>query len=184
MKQLKITALSHHIPILSDEGILFIKDQIKQRNIKTMLEIGTAIGYSSIAFSNDVLSITTLERDESLYLMALENIKAYHKDNIKAILVDALDYEPDQTYDLIFIDAAKAQYERFFNKYKNYLNKDGVIICDNLNFHHLNKKDVSKGTRNLLKKLEKFKTFLKTNNEFETFFTNIGDGMSVSWRKQ
>lgn len=183
MKKLKLKALSHHIPILSDEGILFIKAQIKEKNLKTMLEIGSAIGYSSIALADDLEKITTLEREVTYHHMALENIKAYHKTNIKAVLVDALEYVPDETYDLIFIDGAKAQYERFFNRYKAYLNIGGIIICDNLNFHHLEQNEVSKGTRNLLRKLEKFKLFLKNNKEFETSFFEVGDGLSVSWRK-
>lgn len=183
MKKLKLSALSHHIPILSDEGILFIKAQIKDRNLKTMLEIGTAVGYSSIILADDLVKIKTLERDEKLYQMAVENINTYHKTNIHPVWVDALNYEPKDTFDLLFIDAAKAQYERFFTRYQAYLNPGGIIICDNLNFHHLNPSEVSRGTRNLIKKLDKFKRFLTTHPEFETAFYDIGDGLSVSWRR-
>lgn len=183
MKQIKLKALSHHIPILSDEGILFIKEQIKQRHLKSMLEIGTAIGYSSIAFSDDLQHITTLEREAHLYEMALKNIEDYQKTNIEVVLIDALNYTPTQTFDLIFIDAAKAQYERFFNRFSPYLNPGGVIICDNLNFHHLDKYEVSKQTRNLIRKIENFKTFLKNNPHFNTIINDVGDGMSISWRK-
>lgn len=180
MKTFKIKALSHHIPILSDEGILFIREAILKYNIKSMLEIGTAIGYSSIVLSEHLESIDTLEREESLYIEAKKNIQEYQKSNITPILVDAKNYTPTRKYDLIFIDAAKAQYEYFFTKYSAYLNKGGIIICDNLNFHHLSKDEVSKGTRNLLKKLEKFKEFLKNNPNFITEFSDVGDGMSLS----
>lgn len=184
MTNLRNKAKSENIPILSDEGIDLITSEIKERNIKSMLEIGTAVGYSSIVLSKHLVFITTLERDETLYKKALENIKEYEITNIEAVLVDAHDYIPRRCYDLIFIDAAKAQYEKFFIKYQDFLTENGIIICDNLNFHNLDINKVSRGTRSLIKKLESFKKFLKENKEFETEFYNVGDGLSVSWRRK
>ncbi len=184
MTNLKSKALKDNIPILSDEGIELIINEIKKRNLKTMLEIGTAVGYSSIILAPYLSFITTLERNEDLHKKALENIKEYQKTNIEAVLVDAHDYKPSRYYDLIFIDAAKAQYEKFFIKYKDFLTSEGIIICDNLNFHNLDINKVSRGTRSLIKKIESFKMFLKENKEFETEFYNIGDGLSVSWRRK
>lgn len=184
LTNLKSKTKFENIPILSDEGINLIIFEIEKRKLSTMLEIGTAVGYSSIVLSNHLTFITTLERDEALYLKALENIKNYAITNIEAVLVDAHDYKPNRLYDLIFIDAAKAQYEKFFIKYKDFLTSNGIIICDNLNFHNLDINKVSRGTRSLIKKLESFKTFLKENNEFVTVFHNVGDGLSVSWRKK
>ncbi|MGI6359804.1 MAG: O-methyltransferase [Acholeplasmatales bacterium] len=184
MTNLKSKAKSENIPILSDEGISLIISEIEKRKLSTMLEIGTAVGYSSIVLSEYLTFITTLERDEALYLKALENIKEYNKTNIEAVLVDAHDYKVDRFYDLIFIDAAKAQYEKFFIKYKDFLTDKGIIICDNLNFHNLDINKVSRGTRSLIKKLENFKEFLKENKEFKTEFYNVGDGLSVSWRRK
>ncbi|OYW80924.1 MAG: hypothetical protein B7Z27_02910 [Sphingobacteriia bacterium 32-37-4] len=63
-------------------------------------------------------------------------------------------------FDLIFIDAAKSQYQTFFNKYERYLKKGGYIICDNLHFHHLTPDKVNRHTQALLRKIKNFKTFL------------------------
>ena len=71
-----------------------------------------------------------------------------------------------------------------FNKFKNNLTDDGIIVCDNLSFHNLKPENVSRNTKALLRKISNFKEFLKTNIEFETTFIDVGDGMSVSRRKR
>lgn len=90
------------------------------------------------------------------------------------------------SYDLIFIDAAKGQYKKFFEKFKFFLAEGGVIITDNLKFHgYVGKKETidSKNLRGIVDKIESYIEFLKSNEEFETEFIDIGDGISVSKRK-
>ena len=118
IKDLEEYAKINHVPIMLKDGIEFLTDYIKKNNIKSILEIGTAIGYSSIkmALVNDDIKITTIERDSNMYNEALKNIKAFNLDNrINVIYSDALDVELNDKYDLIFIDAAKSQYIKFFN---------------------------------------------------------------------
>ncbi len=182
---LKEEALLMKIPIITDEGLFFLIETIKKHQVKTILEIGSAIGYSAIMMAAHVEKIVTVEREEELANIARENIKEINlASKVTVINADALNLEITETFDLIFIDAAKAQYEKFFIKFKNNLTKDGIIICDNLNFHNLDYQKASKSTQNLLKKLANFKKFLKTNNEFETTFTQIGDGMSLSRKRK
>jgi predicted O-methyltransferase YrrM len=83
---------------------------------------------------------------------------------------------------MIFIDAAKAQYQKFFNKFVPYLKKGGVVICDNLNFHHLNPSLVNRNTRQLIRKINEFKVFLEQHQDYKTTFFDIGDGMSITMK--
>ncbi len=182
MNKFKYFALSKHIPIISDEALNIIKKVIIDNNYQTMLELGTAIGYSSVMLSSVLKEIETIERNKTLHEEALKQIKLYQKEQIiTARLADALEVKPlKDKYDLIFIDAAKGQYKNYFNKFKSYLNDNGAIITDNLNFHNLELDEVSKQTRKLITKIEKFKQFLVDNEEFETQFINLGDGLSIS----
>ncbi len=182
-------AKENNIPIMQKDGIEFLEDYIKENNIKNILEIGSAIGYSAIKMAeiDENIKITTIERDEERYKIALENIKDMHKQNqIDIILDDAFNIELESTYDLIFIDAAKAQNIKFFEKFKHNLAENGTIITDNLNFHGLteNPENIkSKNLKALVKKINKYKEYLKENKEFKTQFIDIGDGISISKRR-
>lgn len=189
IRKMEEYADEHGVPIMEEDGIEFLTEFIKLNNIKSILEIGTAIGYSAIkmALVDEDITITTIERDEVRYLEAIKNVKALGLDNrINLVLGDALEYIPDGTYDLIFIDAAKSQYIKFFEKYTKNLNEKGYVISDNINFHGLTNSDKSKLSRNLrqlIGKLERYIAFLKENTEFKTRFFEIGDGIAISNRK-
>ncbi len=179
-------AMKNEVPIMIDEGSDFICDYIIKNNIKTILEIGSAIGYSSIKFAklNDEIKVTTIEIDKDRYTAACKNIQDNDLTNrITIYHGDALTYPIEGKYDLIFIDAAKAQYIKFFERYKENLTQDGVIISDNLSFHGM-VEDLSLthnySTIKLVKKIRKYIDFLKTNSEFDTTFYKVGDGVSIS----
>ena len=181
---LKEEAIKNNIPIITDEVLEFISNYIKENNVKTILEIGSATGYSSICFAFLNTQVTTIERDTIRYNKAIENIKKYNLESSITIKnVDALDYRDNNKYDLIFIDGAKSKYIDFFEIYKNNLVDNGVIITDNLSFHGM-VEDISltnnKRTKSLIKKIRKYIEFLENNKEFNTTFYKIGDGMSVS----
>ncbi|WP_022931178.1 O-methyltransferase [Treponema bryantii] len=186
---IKAYASREAVPIMQDEGCDFICDYIKEHSCKNILEIGTAIGYSSIRFASlaDDIKVTTIELDIDRHLKAVENFKAAElSDRITAIHADALTCPLEGSFDLIFIDAAKAQYIKFFEKYKANLAPGGVIISDNLSFHGM-VDDLSLthnySTKKLVKKIQKYAEFLRTNQEFETTFYEIGDRIAVSKRK-
>lgn len=186
ISSIKRFAKTNAVPILKDDGINFICEYIKEHNVKRVLEIGTAIGYSAIEFASvsDDVFVSTIEIDLERYTEAVKNInKLDLMDRITIYLGDALTTEISGEFDLIFIDAAKAQYIKFFEKFKNSLAPGGVIISDNLSFHGM-VEDLSLthnySTIKLVKKIRKYIDFLKTNTEFTTTFYQIGDGMSVS----
>ncbi len=179
-----------NIPIIEKDSIAFIMKYIKKNNIKNILEIGSAIGYSTILMASvdrDV-TVTTIERDEARYMECLKNVKkcGFEK-KINVVFQDALDVNlTGVKYDMIFIDAAKGQYIKFFEKFKYFLNDGGVIITDNLKFHGYvgkSKEIESKNLRGLAQKIEDYIEFLKNNQEFETNFYDVGDGLSVSVKK-
>lgn len=185
LEDIEYYAKSNNIPIMLKDGINFLTEYIKNNNIKKILEIGSAIGYSAIkmALVSCDIQVTTIERDKSMYDEAIKNISEMELNNqINVIFDDALNVELNEKYDLIFIDAAKSQYIKFFNKFKDNLAENGVIITDNLSFHGLviDSSNCSRNTKQLVKKIRKYIDFLKSNEEFETEFLSLGDGISIS----
>ena len=189
LEEMEEYASKYNIPIMEHDGIEFLTSYIKEHNIKTILEVGTAIGYSAtrMALLDKDIKVVTIERDENRYNEALKNIKKAGVENqITTILSDAFDVELDEQFDLIFIDAAKAQYIKFFEKFKHNLKENGVIISDNLNFHgltHGNQEGLSRNVKGIVRKLNLYIDFLKNNEEFNTEFLELGDGVGISTRK-
>lgn len=190
IREMKQYAEVNNVPIMMDEGIDFLTTFILKNHVKNILEIGTAIGYSAImmALVDPNVKITTIERDEIRYLEALKNVKAFGLENrITLIYNDAFNVKLDEKFDLIFIDAAKAQNIKFFEMFERNLEYRGVIITDNLKFHGLvDKKEEeikSKNLRALVRKIKDYIDYLKTNEKYNTEFFEVGDGISVSKRK-
>lgn len=190
IKEMEIYAEEKNIPIMQKKGIDFLCKIISKSDVKNILEIGTAIGYSAIKMANvnEDITVTSIERDQDRYIMALNNIKKAKLDKrINVIYKDALDVKIKGKYDLIFIDAAKGQYIKFFEKFKENLNPGGIIISDNLSFHGLveqKERIESRNLRQLVGKIRKYVEFLENNKEFKTKFYKVGDGIAVSLKKE
>ncbi len=191
IKNIKQYAKENNIPIMQDEGISFLTTLIHKNKIRSILEIGTAIGYSSIimALTDKNIKITSVERDEKRYLEAVKNIKKFNlEDRITLIFKDALELKVDGNFDLIFLDAAKGQNINFFNNFSKNLNKNGFIVTDNMLFHgyvNKNEEDIkSRNLRGLVRKIKQYHEFLKTSDDYNTSFYNIGDGIAVTTRKK
>lgn len=190
VSEIKKYALENDVPIMQDDGIDFLTSYIDKEKIEKVLEIGTAIGYSAImmALSNPRVYVTSIERDQNRYLEAVKNIKKLGLENrITLIFQDALDVELTDKYDLIFVDAAKGQNIKFFEKFSKNLKENGTIITDNLDFHGLVEMDEAKiesrNVRGLVRKIKAYITYLKEHPTFDTKFYHLGDGISVSKRK-
>jgi len=188
LEEIELYAKENKVPIMMRDGIEYLCNYIKENNIKRILEIGSAIGYSSIkmALVNDDIEITTIEKDVNRYNIAVDNIKKFNLDNrINIILGDALDMEIDGEYDLIFIDASKGNNINFFNKYSKNLISYGIIITDNLLFHGLVRDEglvKTKNQRGIVRKIKQFVDFLDNNQEFDTEYLDVGDGIAISRR--
>ncbi len=189
MKELEDYAKEYNIPIMQKDGILYLCNYIKENNIKNILEIGSAIGYSAIMMakvSKDI-KVTTIEKDLERYTIAVSNIKKQELDNqINIINADAIDINLSDKYDLIFIDAAKGKNTLFFNKFKDNLSNQGTIITDNLSFHGLVEDPrlvKTKNQRGIVNKIKNYIEFLDTNKEFTTTYTKVGDTIAISKRR-
>jgi len=186
LEEIEKFASINNIPIMQKDGIEFLTDYIKKNNIKNILEIGSAIGYSAIkmAIVDNDIKVTTIERDKERFDIAVNNINSFNlNDRINIILGDALETDINGDYDLIFIDAAKSQYIKFFEKYEVNLKKGGVIVTDNLSFHGLvedETKTTNRNTKQLVRKIRKYIDYLKENKNYKTTFYSLGDGVAIS----
>ena len=191
ISKLKEYAKEYNVPIIKDEGLSFLLNAIKLIKAKDVLEIGTAIGYSAIMMARCNTNVTTFERDLNMYNLAINNINKFNlNDKINVIFHDALDGASllnNKKFDILFIDAAKAQYQKFFDIYTPFLKEDGVIICDNMYFHGTLDKpeeELSRSLRGMVRKLKAFHEYLLSNKDYDTsIYNNIGDGMSISIKR-
>ncbi len=191
IQEIKEYAKEKNIPIMEEEGIEFLTTFLIKHQIQSVLEIGTAIGYSAIrmALIQPTLKITSIERDEERYLEAVKNIKKLHlEDRITLIFKDALDVKMEGEFDLIFLDAAKSQNTNFFQLFSKNLTSKGFIITDNMYFHGLvekNEQEIkSANLRGLVRKIKEYISFLNNNPDYNTIIYKVGDGVAVSEKKK
>ena len=173
-------AKKENVPIMQKESLNYLISFIKQHNIKSVLEVGTAIGYSTILIKEVVNNITSIERDEERYNIAVKNVELSNLNNITLIKGDALDITITDKFDLIFIDAAKGKNKEFVDKFKSNLNENGYIIIDNIDFHGLVGKSMTiekRRLRSLVKKIENFIKYMEEQTEFKVTKIDKGDGL-------
>lgn len=191
IREIKEYAKQNDVPIMQDEGIEFLTNFIVKNQITTILEIGTAIGYSAImmALTNPRIKVVSIERDEDRYLEALKNVKKFGLETrITLLFKDALEVNLKEKFDLIFLDGAKGQNINFFEHFERNLENDGFIITDNIGFHGYVEKDESeiksRNLRGLVKKIKAYIEYLKENPNYTTTFYKKGDGISVTQKKE
>lgn len=191
LKEIKEYANVNNVPIMQDEGIDFLTTFIIKNQIDSVLEVGTAIGFSAImmALANPKLKVVSIERDEERYLEALKNVKAFNlEDRITLLFKDALEVNIHDKFDLIFLDGAKGQNINFFEHFERNLNDDGYIVTDNINFHGYVQKEESeiksRNLRGLVRKIKAYIEYLKENPNYTTTFYQKGDGIAVSEKKE
>ncbi len=182
-------AQKYDIPIMEKEGIAFMLEFIRLHHCRHILEIGTAIGYSAIrmAMISEDVRVVSIERDEARYQMACHNVrKAGLTSQITLIFGDALETQVAGEFDFLFIDAAKAQYTRFFERYTPLLRQGGYVLSDNLGFHGMvegHTMPKNRNTRNLVRKIRGYIEYLEQNEAFETRFFEVGDRVAVSKKR-
>lgn len=190
INEIKSYAKENNVPIMMDDGIDFLTSLIRQRKVKNILEVGTAIGYSAImmALVNDDIKITSIEKDDKRYFEAIKNVKKFNlEDRITLIYNDALEIKLKDKYDLIFIDAAKSKNQDIFEHFVRNLSDKGVVVTDNLSFHGFVNKETNeiknRNIRGLVRKIKNYISFLNQNDDYKTVFYEIGDGISVTTKK-
>jgi len=193
VKKLEELAETDRVPIMDKVGINFVMQLIQMVKPANILEVGTAIGYSALRMSqaNPKASIVTIEKDEHRYEQAIQHIKQLNKQNqIDVLLGDALDKLQElanqkKTFDFIFIDAAKGQYQKYFDLAEPMLVENGIIISDNVLYkgYVANPVDVPKRIKNMIPKIRSYNEMLMNHPNFTTSIIPIGDGVAISYKR-
>ena len=187
LDKIKEKAIEENIPIIMDDTLEYIYKLYENNKINSILEIGTAVGYSAICFS-EILSdngfIDTIERDEQRILEAKENVKKMRlEDKINIISGDAVEILPtlNKKYDMVFIDAAKGKYPFFLKEALRMLNDNGIILADNILYKGYVMSDYNKHKqRTAVRNLREYVKEVTENPNIETEILEVGDGLAVS----
>ncbi len=190
LEKIKQKAIQEHIPIIMDETLEVIEKYINKNKPNRILEIGTAVGYSAICFSEFLApngKIDTIERELDRIKQAKENFeKVGVKDKINLFEGDAIDILPnlDNKYDMIFIDAAKGKYPFFLENSIRMLNDKGIIFADNILYKGYVMSDYNKHKqRTAVRNLREYIKNITENKDFNTEILEVGDGLAVSIKK-
>jgi len=185
--KIKEKALENQVPIIMDDTLEYIYELYKNKPISSILEIGTAVGYSAICFTNILKEdgfIDTIERDEQRVVEAKENIKrAEVEDKINIYLGDAVEILPiiNKKYDMIFIDAAKGKYPFFLKEALRMIKPNGIILADNILYKGYVMSDYNKHKqRTAVRNLREYIKEVTENPNLETEILEIGDGLAVT----
>ncbi len=191
ISDIKEAALRDDVPIIQDGGLLFLLDLIRKNGYKEILELGTAVAYSAInmALLGKDIHIDTIEKNDRMYEQALANIREQGlSDRITVYHIPIEEFTTDKMYDLIFVDAAKAQYGKYLEQFIGNLKDDGKMVFDNMIFHGLIyeiDRISSRNLRNLVKKIVLFRENMQKDKRFDIImFDNIGDGILLLSRRK
>lgn len=183
-KELVDYAESNRVPIVSQDVARFIELLLKIIKPKNILEIGSAIGYSSlIMYKASDANILTIEKDEETFKVLKENLKKYDTDNkIKAINDDAINtlksMDKEEKFDFCFIDANKSQYEEYLNLVYDLTSDNALILIDNILFRgYVAKDEENKRYRTIIKNLKKFIEDVKSDRRFTASLLTVHDGL-------
>ena len=185
--ELRNYGIENNIPIMKLETKEFLKSLVLISKPKNILEIGTAIGYSSLLFSKySNANITTIEKSKEISEIAKANFSKYNK-KINLINMDAKKAlnNFNQGFDFVFIDANKSQYEYYFNESLKLLNENGLIVCDNILFRGEITNDdlINRRHITMVKNLRKFLSHVTNLDDYVTSIIPIGDGISLTTRR-
>ena len=187
LEKIKQKALEEHIPIIMDDTLEVVDKILKEVKPTKILEIGTAVGYSAMCFSEYLQEggkIDTIERDEERIAEAKINIKNVGvEDKVKIYEGDAVEILPtlDEKYDVVFIDAAKGKYPFFLKEALRMIKSTGVILADNILYKGYVMSDYNKHKqRTAVRNLREYIKEVTENPNIETEILEGGDGLAVS----
>ena len=190
LKDLRVFYKESGIPTILDESLSELLLMVSIKNPQNILELGTATGCSGTAMllTQKTAKLTTIEKFENSRQEAVKNFKKFGvMDRVTSILGDS--YETALTltgeYDFIFLDCNKASYTRLLPVLKNLLKKGGVLFTDNVLFRGYVSGEVKtpKIYNSLARKIREFDEILAADTDLITCFFDVGDGISISYKK-
>lgn len=190
-EELREYAEENHIYIVKPQVEKLLSVLMSAIKPQKILEVGTAIGYSSmlmLKYAGEGSSVTTIERDEEVLLRAKENIKRRGlTDRINTIFGDATEVLENLSgeYDFVFVDAAKGQYRDHFEKSLKLVKQGGIILTDDVLYFGMTASDelATKKHITITRRLREYLSFLCSDERFETTILPIGDGVAITYVK-
>lgn len=192
LKELEHESNKNHIPIIKNDVADTLRSLLTLKEPKKILEIGTAVGYSSIFFMELLgpdCSVDTFEINEEMIKEAKRNIdESGFSNNINIIEGDALINlkELKSFYDFAFVDASKGHYREFFDYILPHMNENAIIICDNILYKGLvciDIKEVPRRKRTIARNMRNFIEYVYSDKRLTTSIIPVGDGLMVSYIK-
>ena len=189
LKEMTAYADENFIPVLLPESAVFLAQTVMLKRPKKVLEIGTAIGYSSqIILRNGAERLYTVEIKEEMLDKAKEYFsRANLLDRVTCFLGDAGEILPlmEGEFDFIFMDGPKTKYIEYLPNVKRMLAPGGILLCDNVLFNGMvtGEEQFVKKKATIINGLDKFLTAICADEDFTTSILPVGDGMSLSIRK-
>ncbi|MCH1960940.1 O-methyltransferase [Romboutsia hominis] len=191
LKELEDYAHENNVPIIHKEVSELLKVLLKMKKPKRILEVGCAIGYSSILFASTLgedVEIITVERNEKMIEKAKENIKlAGFENNITILEGDAEEKlkEVQVEFDIIFLDAAKGQYQLFYDMVIDKLKVDGLLISDNILYQGMVAHDsfVIRRKKTIVKRMRSYLDYISNCDYLTTSLIPIADGVALSYKQ-
>jgi len=187
IKKLESYSTEFRVPIIQPEVKQLLSVIIKSSHIRSILEVGTAIGYSSIVFCNAMEGgkVVTIEINEEMKRLALENIEhAGYSKNIEVILGDANDVVKDieGQFDCIFLDGAKGHYIHLLDTCLQLLKPGGLLISDNVLFRGMiaSNELVKRRQITIVKRMRNYLETISNHPQLTTSIVPIGDGVAIS----
>lgn len=191
LKKIEVFARENGVPIVQKETAKFLEFMVSMKKPLRILELGTAIGFSSILMyeaAGTSPEIVTIERDEKMIELAKVNLEKFNlSDKIKIEEGDCLEIleKLDEPFDLIFMDAGKGHYNHFLPHCLRLLKEDGIIIADNVLFRGM------VATNDLVKRrkitiVKRMRTYLDMVSNDEKLITSVipmGDGIAITRRR-
>lgn len=182
------TARANSVPVVPVETGQFLAFLISLRRPQRILEIGTAVGYSTlwmIQAAPEGCRLVTIEQDESRADTALTNFRAAgFAERIQLIVDDARNVLPcldGQKFDLLFMDAAKGQYRNFLEQSMPLLNDQALIVSDNVLFHGtFFKEKLPRRSRTMVRRLQEYIDWIHQHPQLQTVLLPLGDGLAIS----
>ena len=191
LKKLEEYAVVNHVPIIQKEVARYLELMITIKKPIRILELGTAIGYSSILMnlaSNGESYVTTIERDTNMIEKALENIEAFglkHKINVVEGDCNDVLQSLQGEFDLIFMDAGKGHYNHFLPNCLRLLSKDGIIIADNVLFRGMvaSRELLQRRKITIVKRMKSYLNEISSREDLITSVLPMGDGIAITTRR-
>lgn len=191
LKEIEDFAKENGVPIVQKEAGKFLEFMVSMKRPLKILELGTAIGYSSILMYNAAKTnpdIVTIERSQEMIKLAKENLKKFSlEDKITIKEGDCLEIleNLDEEFDLIFMDAGKGHYNHFLPHCLRLLKQDGIIIADNVLFRGMVPSDdlVKRRKITIVKRMRTYLDMVSNDENLITSVIPMGDGIAITKRR-